>query len=162
MYGRTQQKSCQAVPVVLERWSVSLESHSGADRVWIQGRNARIEMERAARALAQLRLPVVHQVVDKVEAEADFVSAFHPACVGVEGIGLVVAEERGSSFPDCPERHNRRCKKRACRFPRVGAVGPRNPQHVRTEIGAEVRGLTFWPNRVQPNVASIRKLGETV
>ena len=91
--GRTKQKPGQAVPAVLERWSASLEPHSGSESLGVQGRNAIIESKRAARAFAQLRLPVVHEVVDKVEAKTDFVSALHPACIAVEGIGLVVAEE---------------------------------------------------------------------
>ena len=56
------------------------------------------EIERAARALAQFRLPVVHQVVDEVEAEPDLVRALHPARIGVEGVGLVVAEQRIPPF----------------------------------------------------------------
>ena len=96
--GRAEQKCRQAVPVVLERWRVSLESDGGVERVGVQGRHARIEIERAARAFAQFRLPVVHQVVDEVEAEPDVVRALHPACIGVEGVGLVVAEERIPAF----------------------------------------------------------------
>ena len=49
--------------------------------VRVQGRDAGIEAERAARALAQFRLPVIHQVMQVLETKADFVLSLHPACV---------------------------------------------------------------------------------
>ena len=73
--GRAEQERRQAVPVVLERRRVAQEPDGGVERLGVQGRHAGIEMERAARAFAQLRLPVVHQVMDEVEAEADVVRA---------------------------------------------------------------------------------------
>ena len=71
----------------------SLESDRCVERVGIQRRHARIEMERPARTFPQLRLPVVHQVVDEIEPEPDIVRALHPACIGVDRVGLVVAEQ---------------------------------------------------------------------
>ena len=96
--GRAEQERRQAIPVVLERRRVSLEPDGGVERVGVQGRHAGIEIERPARAFTQLRLPVVHQVVDEVEAEPDVVRALRPACIGVEGVGLVVAVERIPAF----------------------------------------------------------------
>src|SRR5262249_38544603 len=75
--GRAEQKSCEAVPAVLKRWSVFLESNSGSESIGVQSRYAIIESERAAWAFAQLRLPMVHEVVEKVKAKADLVSALH-------------------------------------------------------------------------------------
>ena len=70
------------------------ESDRCAERVGIQRRHARIEIELTARASPQFRLPVVHQVVDEIETEPKIVRALHPAGIGVDRVGLVVAKER--------------------------------------------------------------------
>ena len=114
----------------------------GVERVGVQRRHAGIEIERAARAFAQFRLPVVHQVVDEVEAEPDVVRALHPACIGVERVGLVVADTADSSPRDCRGLNTRTMyERRHAAFPRVGAVRARNAEHVQSEVGAEVGRL---------------------
>ena len=97
-------------------------------------------MERPARAFPQFRLPVVHQVVDEIEPEPKIVLALHPAGIRVDRVGLVVAEQgipalvipQGGIAGDVQGRH--------AAFARVGAVGPRNPEDVQSEVGAEIRG----------------------
>ena len=88
---RPQQESRQSIPVVLERRSVPLEPHSVSERLGVQGCHAGVEVERTARTFAQLRLPVVHQVMDEIEAEPEVVIALRPARIRVERVGLVVA-----------------------------------------------------------------------
>ena len=139
--GRAEQKPGEAVPVVLERRRVSLESDGCVERVGVQRGHAGIEVERAARPFAELRLPVVHQVVDEVEAEPDVVRALHPARIGVEGVGLVVAEERIPASRIAEGRIAGDVQRRHAAFARVRAVRPRNAQHVQSEVGAEIGRL---------------------
>src|SRR5262245_52516365 len=99
MGGRAQQKPCQAVPAVLKRWNlVALVFNRVLGILGIQGRYARIESERAAWALAQLRLPMVHKMVEKIKAKPDLVSALRPACIRIESVGLVIAEQGIPTF----------------------------------------------------------------
>src|SRR5207245_8213751 len=95
---RTKQKARQAVPAVLKRRSAATESAASRERRRIQRRNRISKSKRAARAGAQFRLPVVHQMVEEVEAKPYLVSALHPACIGIERVGLVVAEQWIPSF----------------------------------------------------------------
>src|SRR5206468_9109774 len=88
---RAQQKAREAIPAVLKRWRASLESATGGERCGVQGRDGITETERTAWAITQFRLPVIHEMVQKVEAKPDRVRALHPTGIGIEGVGLVVA-----------------------------------------------------------------------
>src|SRR5215471_11931561 len=98
MGGRAQQKPCQAVPAFLKIWSVFLESDSFIETLGVQGRYARIESERAAWALAKLRLPMVHKMVEEIKAKPDLVSSLRPACIRIESVRLVIAEQGIPTF----------------------------------------------------------------
>src|SRR5262249_54969257 len=126
--GRAEQKPCEAVPAVFKRRSACLESDRGFESRRVQGRYARIESERAAWALAQLRLPVVHKVVEKVEAKPDLMSALHPARVRIERVGLVIAEKGVPFFGIAEACIVGDIKSRHAPFPRIRPVSPGKPQ----------------------------------
>src|SRR5580704_3715425 len=129
MRRRAQQKAREAVPAVLKRWSASLESAARSDRRGVQRRNGVTETECAARAITQFRLPVVHQMVHKVEAKPDLVRALDPARISIEGVGLVVASLRVPSLRIAEGRIVRAEAKRwQPAFQGVRAVCPGNPQ----------------------------------
>src|SRR5262249_8825344 len=91
---------------------------------------------------AQFRLPVVHQMVEEIEAEPDLVGAPHPACIGVESVGLVVAQQRVPSLRITQGRIIRTDgKRRDATLQWVRPIRPRHRQRVRSEIRAKVRGL---------------------
>ena len=75
-----------------------MKSHGGGEGLRIQRGHTGTESERATRPFPQLRLPVIHQVVNEIEAEPDVVQPVHPACVGVEGVRLIVAEQGIPAF----------------------------------------------------------------
>ena len=68
--------------------------------------------------------------------------ALHPACIGTEGVRLVVASQGVPSLRIAEGRIvGAGTKRRQAAFQGVGAVCPWNPQRVSSEVRAQVRGL---------------------
>src|SRR5262245_45506179 len=82
---------------------------------------------------------MVHQMVEKVEAKPDLVSALHPSCIRIESVGLVIAVQGAPSFLIAEGGIVGVIKSRHTAFPRIRPVSPGYPQHVASEVGAEVR-----------------------
>src|SRR6266550_3223848 len=81
-------------------------------------------------------------MVHEVKAKPDLMRALDPACIGIEGVGLVVAPLRVPPFSIAEGRIVRaEAKRRQAAFQGVGAVCPGNSQRVSSEVRAEVRGL---------------------
>src|SRR5215831_5174461 len=85
---------------------------------------------------------MIHEVVKKVEAEPDFVSAFHPACIGTEGVRLIIALEGIPSFRIAEGRIiGAGTEGWQSALQRVGAVGSGNPEGGRAEVRTKVGRL---------------------
>src|SRR6185369_10119402 len=68
-----QQKTRHAVPAIFKGRGSALKSTGGGDRSSVQRSYGIPESERAAWTGTQFRLPVVHQVMEKIEAKPNLV-----------------------------------------------------------------------------------------
>src|SRR5262245_4739816 len=84
---------------------------------------------------------MVHEMVEKIKAKPDIMSALRPAGIRIECVGLVIAKRRVPSFGIAEGRIVRHRKRWHTAFAWIRPVCPGNPQHLASEVGAEVRCL---------------------
>src|SRR5262245_4714378 len=84
---------------------------------------------------------MVHEMVEKIKAKPDLVSALHPACIRIERVGLVIAEQGAPSFLIAEGRIVGVIKSWHAAFPPIRPVRPGNPQHITSKVRTEVRRL---------------------
>src|SRR5256885_16918041 len=93
------------------------------------------EIEGAARApTADLRLPVVQLVMDKVEAETQIMGPFDPVEVGHIGVYAIVAHHRAPVVDVAERAVAGDIEDREAALPDVGAIGPRYLEHVGADV----------------------------
>src|ERR1041385_3356836 len=98
-------------------------------------------------------------MVHEIEAESNLVSALRPACIGIEGVRLVVSLQRVPAF-GVAERGiiGTRTEGGKPAFERVGTIGSGYPERAGSEIGAQVRRLHVLANS-SPAEVSVNQEG---
>ena len=114
----------------------------GSSSPGVECRGAAAEVEFAARASPQLGLPVIQVMVDDVGPDAGLVLAMRPPEVVRTGEAPIVAESGVPSLGIANIGKTRNGEEGHTTTAQVRRIiGTRNPQHVETDVLAEVWGL---------------------
>src|SRR5437867_3330047 len=84
---------------------------------------------------------MVQLVPDQVDAKPDRVRSFRPAGVGDVSVHTVIAHHRTPVIHIPEGGVPRNVEDREAALPRIGTIGSRNLENVRTVVGSEIRPL---------------------